>query len=191
MSNLCILKSFHTIYELIILEYHNSVTNLEPQWMDRSIEKRNITPDAQHLSWQQTDHYPPLPFFNPQNIRFSWFYECCMCCNALQHPLPHSNIKQNSSTDVELWKALLATASCQPDRNVKQFPSMQLMACWMTADQPEREIEGGADASRLCKWELQHHQADASAVSQCWHVLHVYMSHSTQIIHDLYSIIMI
>lgn len=89
MSNLCILKSFHTIYELIILEYHNSFTNLELQWMDRSIEKRNITPssDGQHLSWQQTDHNPPLPFFNPHNIRFSWLYECCMYCNALQHPL--------------------------------------------------------------------------------------------------------
>lgn len=76
MSTLCILKSFHTIYELIILEYQQySVTNLELQWMDRSIEKRNITPatDAQHLSWQQTDHNSPLPFFNPQNIRFSWF----------------------------------------------------------------------------------------------------------------------
>lgn len=101
----------------------------------------------------------------------------------------NSNIEQNSSTDAGLWKALLAASSCQPDRNVKQLPSMQLIACWMTADQPETEIEGGADASHLCKWELQHHQADVCEGSQHWQ--HVQMSHSTKNIHILSPIIMI
>jgi len=68
------LKSLYTIYKIIILEHHNIVLQIvlsrsNLQWMGRSIENRNISPatDAQHRS----DHNPPLPFFNPQNIRLN------------------------------------------------------------------------------------------------------------------------